>query len=285
MDRCFPVGFRFHPTDEELIGHYLHLKNNPNSATPSLVLPEFDLYGEAEPWIIWDAYGGPNLKQQDLFFFTLLKKKANPRGGHASTRHSRRVGSSGTWSQGEPSRPIFGEKNQETPIGRKTKLRYENKLVPEQHGCWIMEEYTSVDDQSSCPAAHDHYVICRLRENKTGQRRKSQDDDDHHPKPRKKPKSLTVADPQPAFTTNEARKTVSLNQSPNPEQQFENELIISEGEAQSSISNCIGMPEDIDWLDLALEDIDWLDLALEEVQGDRLSPALAEQQSLTFQLC
>ncbi|XP_062001409.1 NAC domain-containing protein 101-like [Rosa rugosa] len=307
MDRCLPVGVRFHPTDEELIGHYLYLKNNPNlaSVAPSLFLPEFDLYGESEPWIIWEAYGGPNLKQQDLFFFTLHKKKANPRGGHA-TRHSRRVGSSGTWSQGEPSKLVFGEKNQEIPIGRKTKLRYENKLVPEQHGCWIMEEYSTVDDSSSS-SAHDDYVICRLRRNNTnrsssyGQRgairnnndnkRKPQDDDDdHHPKHRKKPKSLTVADPQPAFTTSEARKTVSLkmNQSPNPEQQFDTVEMLYDELFGNDDDHMVPHDQEYETQHLLLEGStdDHIDYALEVVEGDTLPLALSEQHtcsSLTVQ--
>lgn len=211
------MGVRFHPTDEELIGHYLYMKNNPDSVTastgPSFVPPEFDLYGETEPWIIWEAYGGPRLKHQDLFFFTRLKKAAN-------TRINRKIGSSsGTWSQGEPSKPIFDKKknkDKDTPIGRKTKLRYENKLVPEQHGCWYMEEYTPLHG-----AAQHDYVICRFRENRNrsssssssaealtnyGNKRKYQYDD--HSEPTKKPKSLRVA-----------ATTTTTNESPDPEEQ------------------------------------------------------------------
>ncbi|KAK9930190.1 hypothetical protein M0R45_027239 [Rubus argutus] len=210
---CVPVGVRFHPTDEELIGHYLYMKNNPDSVTastgPSFVPPEFDLYGETEPWIIWEAYGGPLLKHQDLFFFTRLKKAAN-------TRINRKIGSSsGTWSQGEPSKPIFDKKKNNdkgTPIGRKTKLRYENKLVPEQHGCWYMEEYTALHG-----AAQHDYVICRFRENRNRSsssaealtnycnKRKYQYDD--HSEPTKKPRSLRVA------------ATTTTNESPDPEEQ------------------------------------------------------------------
>ncbi|XP_062007622.1 uncharacterized protein LOC133724787 [Rosa rugosa] len=155
-----PVGFRFHPTDDELIRHYLYLKNKVSkgedeAAAAAAVVPEFDLYGETEPWNIWEAHGGADLYDQDLFFFTKLKK-VNPHG----TRINRKIGT-GTWSEGEPSRPIFvGEKNKKnkTPIGRKRKFRYENKLS-DQHGCWYMEEY-SLDGIKSAD-----YVICRLREN------------------------------------------------------------------------------------------------------------------------
>nr|XP_011466904.1 PREDICTED: uncharacterized protein LOC105352211 [Fragaria vesca subsp. vesca] len=152
-----PVGFRFHPTDEELIRHYLYLKNKvikgPAEEEAAAVVPEVDLYGETEPWRIWEAHGGADLYDQDLFFFTKLKK-VNPHG----TRINRKIGT-GTWSEGEPSRPIFvGEKKNKTPIGRKRKFRYENKSS-DHHGCWYMEEY-SLDGIKSAD-----YVICRLREN------------------------------------------------------------------------------------------------------------------------
>lgn len=158
---CVPVGFRFHPTDEELIRHYLYMKNKVRSKGAEAiagVVPEFDLYGETEPWKIWESYGGADLYDQDLYFFTRLKK-VNPHG----TRINRKIGT-GTWSEGEPSRAIFvGEKTatkkHKTPIGRKRKFRYENK-ASEQHGCWYMEEYSLDDGIKSA-----EYVICRLREN------------------------------------------------------------------------------------------------------------------------
>ncbi|XP_050381600.1 uncharacterized protein LOC126798631 [Argentina anserina] len=153
-----PVGFRFHPTDEELIRHYLYLKNKDNKGADeeaaAAVVPEYDLYGEAEPWAIWEANGGADLYDQDLFFFTKLKK-VNPHG----TRINRKIGT-GTWSEGEPSRPILVEEknNKKTSIGRKRKFRYENKSSG-QHGCWYMEEYSLEGIRSA------EYVICRLREN------------------------------------------------------------------------------------------------------------------------
>ncbi|KAL6184243.1 hypothetical protein ACLB2K_045647 [Fragaria x ananassa] len=119
MGRGMPVGFRFHPTDQELIGHYLSTKTNPNSDP---WVSNIDLYGEAEPWTIWEDHGGPLLDDEDLIFFTKLKKNKQ---GH---RICRRIGS-GTWSQGELPKPIFAKNNQETPIGKKTKLRYESKVV------------------------------------------------------------------------------------------------------------------------------------------------------------
>jgi hypothetical protein len=44
---AIPVGFRFHPTDEELVGYYLHGKVTRNQQDQ--IILELDLY-KIEPW-------------------------------------------------------------------------------------------------------------------------------------------------------------------------------------------------------------------------------------------
>ncbi|KAL6134093.1 hypothetical protein ACLB2K_066326 [Fragaria x ananassa] len=97
------VGFRFYPTDEELISYFLDNKNNvqttaqvPSMATFNYnnIMPEVDLYGDVEPWQIWETYGGSELYDQDMLFFT-QHKMVNPDG----LRIQRKVGSGGTWSE------------------------------------------------------------------------------------------------------------------------------------------------------------------------------------------
>lgn len=46
-----PVGFRFHPTEEEIISHYLTLKIN--GCNFDEIIPEIDLY----KWEPWDLRG------------------------------------------------------------------------------------------------------------------------------------------------------------------------------------------------------------------------------------
>ena len=43
-----PPGFRFHPTDEELVAYYLHRKINGGTIELEII-PEVDLY-KCEPW-------------------------------------------------------------------------------------------------------------------------------------------------------------------------------------------------------------------------------------------
>lgn len=44
-----PVGFRFHPTDEELVSHYLRGKNTGRIKPHDDVIPEIDVC-KCEPW-------------------------------------------------------------------------------------------------------------------------------------------------------------------------------------------------------------------------------------------
>ena len=48
MESCVPPGFRFHPTDEELVGHYLR-KKVASQKIDLDVIRDIDLY-RIEPW-------------------------------------------------------------------------------------------------------------------------------------------------------------------------------------------------------------------------------------------
>lgn len=48
MESCVPPGFRFHPTDEELVGYYLK-KKVASQKIDLDVIKDIDLY-RIEPW-------------------------------------------------------------------------------------------------------------------------------------------------------------------------------------------------------------------------------------------
>lgn len=50
LESCVPPGFRFHPTEEELVGYYLSRKINSIKIDVD-VIAEIDLY-KMEPWDI-----------------------------------------------------------------------------------------------------------------------------------------------------------------------------------------------------------------------------------------
>ncbi|KAJ4721108.1 putative NAC domain-containing protein [Melia azedarach] len=162
------VGYRFMPSDEELVDYYLYQKV---SGIPipfvDYVVKECDIYGD-EPGKIWNSYGGNLLKDdEDLYFFTKLKKKT-PKG----SRIDRKVGlDGGAWQGEDAPTEIVSSKTQKL-IGSKKRFRYE-KEGSDDNGCWIMHEYTlhaslmGKNQSMNC-------VLCRIRKNQpTGKTQKS----------------------------------------------------------------------------------------------------------------
>ena len=52
----WPAGLRFHPTDAELVDHYLRMKLNGETEA-SFLIPEPNIY-KFEPWDLFSKYSG-----------------------------------------------------------------------------------------------------------------------------------------------------------------------------------------------------------------------------------
>ncbi|XP_044489972.1 NAC domain containing protein 50-like [Mangifera indica] len=141
-------GLRFRPSDDELIGYYLHRKIFGCLPLPcNIIVKVCDLYGSQEPWEIWEFYKRNFDDNEDLYFFTALKKKSS-----MSNRISRKIGS-GSWMSEDAATEI---RTDGKVIGCKKRYRYEKK-GSEHDGGWIMHEYSLL--------GHGKYVLCRIQKN------------------------------------------------------------------------------------------------------------------------
>ncbi|XP_030959422.1 NAC domain containing protein 50-like [Quercus lobata] len=161
MENELPVGFRFNPTDDELVTHFLR-NRNLGKPTPFNAVKECDLYGKKEPWEIWDMFSAVDGSRvvRELYFFTKLKTYNNGR------RIDRRVGSgSGTWKK---------EHQLKTPglVGvEKSRFTYENNddksskssssssSKSGRNGKWNLIEYKDLNPPNQ---DSNEYVVCRL---------------------------------------------------------------------------------------------------------------------------
>ncbi|XP_050273239.1 NAC domain-containing protein 58-like [Quercus robur] len=161
MENELPVGFRFNPTDDELVTHFLR-NRNLGKPTPFNAVKECDLYGKKEPWEIWDMFSAADGSRvvRELYFFTKLKTYNNGR------RIDRRVGSgSGTWKK---------EHQLKTPglVGvEKSRFTYENNddksskssssssSKSGRNGKWNLIEYKDLNPPNQ---DSNEYVVCRL---------------------------------------------------------------------------------------------------------------------------
>ncbi|XP_020581107.1 NAC domain-containing protein 53-like [Phalaenopsis equestris] len=150
-------GFRFHPTDEELLSYYLKRKV---TGRPILVdaIAEVNIYG-AEPW---DLPQLSRLRSRDLewYFFTSLGRK------YSNRCRTNRATIEGYWKTTGKDRPI---QSRSRTIGMKKTLVYHVGRAPRgKRTNWVMHEYRlQGDDISRSGIQQDAYVVCKVFE-KTG---------------------------------------------------------------------------------------------------------------------
>ncbi|KAM1756781.1 hypothetical protein EV1_006098 [Malus domestica] len=161
-----PLGFRFHPTDQELISFFLYNRVLHRDYCENLIY-EFDLFGKTPPWVVWENFGGPGLEDQDLYFFCQLKARSQ-------ARIKREIEAGGTWSESN-SKPVKDLLN-EKAIGKKRNLRYEKEGC-EHDGDWLLEEYSILPSLVGCADVSDHeigkVVLCRLKKNPRSENKKN----------------------------------------------------------------------------------------------------------------
>ncbi|ESW33469.1 hypothetical protein PHAVU_001G072200 [Phaseolus vulgaris] len=148
----FPPGFRFHPTDEELVVHYLCRKCvNQQITVP--IIAEIDLY-KYDPWNLpgMALYG-----EKEWYFFTPRERKY-PNG----SRPNRSAGT-GYWKATGADKPIGKPK----PVGiKKALVFYAGKAPKGEKTNWIMHEYRLADVDRSVRRKNslrlDDWVLCRI---------------------------------------------------------------------------------------------------------------------------
>ncbi|OIW14138.1 hypothetical protein TanjilG_21278 [Lupinus angustifolius] len=147
-----PPGFRFHPTDEELVAYYLKRKINGHKIDLEII-PEVDLY-KCEPW---DLPGKSLLPGKDLeWYFFSPRDRKYPNGSRTN-----RATKSGYWKATGKDRKV---NSQTRAVGMKKTLVYYRGRAP--HGSrtgWVMHEYRL--DERECEIANglqDAYALCRI---------------------------------------------------------------------------------------------------------------------------
>uniref|UniRef100_M4CNL6 NAC domain-containing protein n=1 Tax=Brassica campestris TaxID=3711 RepID=M4CNL6_BRACM len=145
-------GFRFHPTDEELVRYYLKRKvcNKPFKLDAISVT---DVY-KSEPWDLPDK---SKLKSRDLewYFFSMLDKKYN--NGSKTNRATEK----GYWKTTGKDREI---RNGSRAVGMKKTLVYHKGRAPRgERTNWVMHEYRLTDEElKRTGAPQDAFVLCRI---------------------------------------------------------------------------------------------------------------------------
>ncbi|XP_054796165.1 NAC domain-containing protein 2-like [Prosopis cineraria] len=151
-DLQLPPGFRFHPTDEELVMHYLCRKcASQQIAVP--IIAEIDLY-KYDPW---DLPGLAMYGEKEWYFFSPRDRKY-PNGSRPN-----RAAGTGYWKATGADKPIGHPK----PVGiKKALVFYAGKAPKGEKTNWIMHEYRLADVDRSARKKNslrlDDWVLCRI---------------------------------------------------------------------------------------------------------------------------
>ncbi|KAJ8563312.1 hypothetical protein K7X08_031764 [Anisodus acutangulus] len=147
-----PPGFRFHPTDEELVNYYLKRKIHGLEIELDII-PEIDLY-KCEPWQLAEKSFLPSRDPEWYFFGPRDRKYPN---GFRTNRATR----AGYWKSTGKDRRVT---SQNRAIGMKKTLVYYRGRAPQGiRTDWVMHEYR-IDDKEceGTSGIQDSYALCRV---------------------------------------------------------------------------------------------------------------------------
>ncbi|XP_066397523.1 NAC domain-containing protein 83-like isoform X2 [Miscanthus floridulus] len=162
-----PPGFRFHPTDEELVMLYLR-RQALARPLPAAVIPVVHDVARLDPWDL------PGANEGEGYFFSLRRAPATGRGSR------RRRAGSGYWKATGKEKPVFlqcggGGGKRQLLVGVKTALAFHRSETPPSSSRtgWIMHEYRlavprGVAEQrkknasQGCVADPGEWVVCRV---------------------------------------------------------------------------------------------------------------------------
>ncbi|CAH9141332.1 unnamed protein product [Cuscuta epithymum] len=156
-----PPGFRFHPTEEELLHYYLR-KKVASEKIDLDVITDVDL-NKLEPWDIQEMCKIGSGPQNDWYFFS-HKDKKYPTGSRTN-----RATAAGFWKATGRDKVIYSNGKR---IGmRKTLVFYKGRAPHGKKSDWIMHEYR-LDDTSRKPSdssltgetltGEEGWVVCRV---------------------------------------------------------------------------------------------------------------------------
>ncbi|KAI4325442.1 hypothetical protein MLD38_030843 [Melastoma candidum] len=156
MESCVPPGFRFHPTDEELVGYYLR-KKVASQKIDLDVIKDIDLY-RIEPWDLKERCRIGYEEQNEWYFFSHKDKK------YPTGTRTNRATIAGFWKATGRDKAVYDKTRL---IGmRKTLVFYKGRAPNGQKTDWIMHEYR-LDSNENGPPQEEGWVVCRAFKKRT----------------------------------------------------------------------------------------------------------------------
>ncbi|KAM7460908.1 hypothetical protein LguiA_029029 [Lonicera macranthoides] len=146
-----PPGFRFHPTEEELLQYYLRKKVCFEEIDLD-VIKDVDL-NKLEPWDIQEMCKIGSTPQNDWYFFSHKDKK------YPSSTRTNRATAAGFWKATGRDKAMYSS-NGRGKIGMRKTLVFYKGRAPHGLKCdWIMHEYRLLDNNNNKNSNDDANII------------------------------------------------------------------------------------------------------------------------------
>ncbi|KAK9279749.1 hypothetical protein L1049_013431 [Liquidambar formosana] len=151
-----PPGFRFHPTDEELITYYLVNKISDANFT-GRAIADVDL-NKSEPW---DLPGKAKMGEKEWYFFSLRDRK------YPTGVRTNRATNTGYWKTTGKDKEIFNSVTSELVGMKKTLVFYRGRAPRGEKSNWVMHEYR-IHSKAAFRTTKDEWVVCRVFQKSAG---------------------------------------------------------------------------------------------------------------------
>ncbi|KAJ4773557.1 NAC domain-containing protein 100 [Rhynchospora pubera] len=150
IENTLPPGFRFHPSDEELVSYYL-CKKVANERLLGATMIEVDLHN-VEPWELPDA---AKLCADEWYFFSFRDRK------YATGLRTNRATKTGYWKATGKDRTIRDPSSCNSSVMgmRKTLVFYQGRAPNGIKTNWVMHEFRL--ESPHIPPRED-WVLCRV---------------------------------------------------------------------------------------------------------------------------
>ncbi|KAI4377589.1 hypothetical protein MLD38_015189 [Melastoma candidum] len=156
-DDNLPPGFRFHPTDEELVTYYLMNKISDANFT-GRAIADVDL-NKCEPW---DLPAKAKMGEKEWYFFSLRDRK------YPTGVRTNRATSTGYWKTTGKDKEIYNSITSELAGMKKTLVFYRGRAPRGEKSNWVMHEYRIPYRSAFRTSKQDEWVVCRVFQKSAG---------------------------------------------------------------------------------------------------------------------
>ncbi|KAF0898028.1 hypothetical protein E2562_001706 [Oryza meyeriana var. granulata] len=147
-----PPGFRFHPTDEELVTFYLASKVF-NGACCGVDIAEVDL-NRCEPWELPET---ARMGEREWYFFSLRDRK------YPTGLRTNRATGAGYWKATGKDREVLNAATGALLGMKKTLVFYKGRAPRGEKTKWVLHEYRLDGDFAAARrSTKEEWVICRI---------------------------------------------------------------------------------------------------------------------------